>query len=437
MIPLIAFCSSLLLLFSSEPRPQNEWFSGHLTTSDELYWNGQRYYIDASPIGRFEDYVGLYPRIPDPPSGMEPLYDRPRVHDKNYSIRWKIADSMLYVCDVNFAAVGPYEYRDYFLPDGNARFGPLETLTGERFDRDAPAAEIAPVGPCGVLPARWYTGELYLKPCPDWEFTEYDRWIEMPVLRLTFDRGRVTEVRRMKGDLLPDPDRKEAWRQRDPLLGVPRVASVTTSDELEWDGLRYNMSETPLTAFLVADAGPFPRRSGQALFGCLEAGRQHALHRRPRFLHAAGPGKRPRPVLGRRHRRPVPDVGETDRRTLREKRRGGFGRIFRSVRQAAGCVVQRRDIHQEIARQTDPESRLRSVADLSRPQADLRKRTAGPGRGCRRSHDGLIRAGNGFFPCRTGRTGFFRFREEDVRVAVFLKNNGGRYRQKNFLYICG
>lgn len=262
MIPLIAFCSSLLLLFSSEPLPRNEWFSGHLTTSDELYWNGQRYYIDASPIDRFEDYVGLYPRIPDPPSGMEPLYDRPRVHDKNYSIRWKIADSMLYVCDVNFAAVGPYEYGDYFLPDGNARFGPLETLTGERFDRDAPAAEIAPVGPCGVLPARWYTGELYLKPYPDWEFTEYARWIEMPVLRLTFDRGRVTEVRRLKGDMLPDPDRKEAWRQRDPLLGVPRVASVTTSDELEWDGLRYNMSETPLTAFPKYKRGIFRQVPG-------------------------------------------------------------------------------------------------------------------------------------------------------------------------------
>ena len=249
MITTSILCCSLILLSSSEPQTRHEWFSGHLTTSDELYWNGQRYYIDSSPIGRFEDYAALYPRIPDPPAGLEPLYDKPRVHDKNYSIRWKIADSTLYIGDLSFAAVGPYEYEDYFLSDRNARFYPLETLTGERFDRNVPAAEVAPVGPYGVLPARWYTGELYLKPYPEWEFTEYARWIELPVLRLSFDRGKLTEVRQMKGDMLPDPDRKDTWRQRDPLVGIPRVASVRTSDELEWNGLRYNMSETPLAAF--------------------------------------------------------------------------------------------------------------------------------------------------------------------------------------------
>ena len=255
-----------------------------MRTSDEMYWNGKHYYMNASPMERFDGYIELFHRLPDPffrdRTGQRVCHSRPLAFDKTYTIRWKIADSMLYVAGFDFFTVGIYCSRAY-IDTGEEPFAELERLTGERFDRTSPAARIRPQSPYGAMPARWFSGRLCLKPYPDWDFTSYKQWQAMPVYELTFRDGKLLGVRERTGKMVvgkghdrylrEDPAASLRPSATDPAQPLPdtvppesavrslyphdapdRIARVLTSDEMLWDGRWYNMSRSPLQ-------GEFPK----------------------------------------------------------------------------------------------------------------------------------------------------------------------------------
>ena len=42
-----------------------------MRTSDEMYWNGKHYYMNISPMERFDGYIELFHRLPDVPPGSD------------------------------------------------------------------------------------------------------------------------------------------------------------------------------------------------------------------------------------------------------------------------------------------------------------------------------------------------------------------------------
>lgn len=257
-----------------------------MRTSDEMYWNGKHYYMNASPMERFDGYIELFHRLPDPflrdRTGQRVYHSRPLAFDKNYTIRWKIADSMLYVAGFDFFTVGVYGSKAYFDSEEEP-FTELEKLTGERFARTSPAARIRPRSPYGAMPARWFSGRLCLKPYPDWDFTSYEQWQAMPVYELTFRDGKLLGVREQTGKMVVEKG-YERYLREDPTASLQRsgtgpaqpptdtvppesavrsqyphdtsdqVARILTSDEMLWNGQWYNMSRCPLQ-------GEFPKLS--------------------------------------------------------------------------------------------------------------------------------------------------------------------------------
>ena len=249
-----------------------------MRTSDEMYWNGKHYYMNISPMERFDGYIELFHRLPDPferdRTGQRIYHSRPLAFDKNYTIRWKIADSMLYVAGFDFFTVGVYGSKAYFDSEEEP-FTELEKLTGERFARTSPAARIRPRSPYGAMPARWFSGRLCLKPYPDWDFTSYEQWQAMPVYELTFRDGKLLGVREQTGKMVvekgyerylredptaslqrsgtgpaqPPTDTvppESAVRSQYPQDAPDRIARILTSDEMLWNGQWYNMSRCPL-----------------------------------------------------------------------------------------------------------------------------------------------------------------------------------------------
>lgn len=187
-------------------------YDGRMTTSDELYWKGRHYYMNASPITCFSGFDSLYPQIPNPRGGLYAFYTEPLAYDKNYSVIWKIHDDLLYVSNLDFFTVSVYQCKDYFKPDENYGFTAIEKLTGKHFEPNNPAASVKPSSPYGVIPATWFSGKLYIKPYPDWDFTSFEEWLKMPVYELSFSSGRLTGVKELKGEMLTHPDHQELRR---------------------------------------------------------------------------------------------------------------------------------------------------------------------------------------------------------------------------------
>lgn len=189
-----------------------------LRTSDALYWDDEIYHLDHSPLSCFEGFDTLFSDYPEKlplgigfpgpsdilqPFGMPNPYDslRPKGYyaveepirrEKTYSVLWKIVGDSLYANEIYFYLCDfPRWDADDIYPD-HRQYRALEKLTGEKFSETNPAARIEPEAPHGVMPAHWVSGDFFIKPAKTYD----ERWFTLPVLRLTFDKGKLVGVKK-------------------------------------------------------------------------------------------------------------------------------------------------------------------------------------------------------------------------------------------------
>ena len=191
---------SIFPLFVQSESPRT--FRDRLRTSDALFWKDEVFHIDRSPLEIFEGFDTLFSDYPDKvgrglstpgiplPKGYFAIDDPPRC-DKPYSVIWKIAGDTLYANEIYFyQGASPREDALRIFPH-NQQYRTLERLIGGKFSETNPAAKVAPEAPHGVMPAIWVSGDYFIK-----EPYTYDKKWETPVLRLTFDKGRLIEVKK-------------------------------------------------------------------------------------------------------------------------------------------------------------------------------------------------------------------------------------------------
>ena len=180
--------------------------SQQIRTSDMAYWNGAMYHLYRSPLGRFAGYDTLFTdfeerarkaqvsfgfSLVDNPEMYYPL-QYPLYQDKEYSILWKIAGDSLYVNEIYFYKSDQSQADSKRIYPRNEQYRTLERLTGEKFSETNPAARVEPEAPHGVMPAGWVSGDYFVKPAKTYD----EKWFSLPVLRLTFDKGKLIEVKK-------------------------------------------------------------------------------------------------------------------------------------------------------------------------------------------------------------------------------------------------
>lgn len=195
-------------------------FTERLRTSDALYWGDEIYHLDRSPLDGFAGFDTLFSDYPEKRPitvSMPAFFDHPKKRpcgipidlpdpsqtggyyaindpirrDKKYSVLWKIVGDSLYANEIYL-----YLFEDPRLdarsvyPD-NSQYWALERFTGGKFSETNPAARVEPEAPHGVMPAGWVSGDYFVKPAKTYD----GKWFSLPVLRLTFDKGKLIGVK--------------------------------------------------------------------------------------------------------------------------------------------------------------------------------------------------------------------------------------------------
>ncbi len=111
--------------------------------------------------------------------------------DKNYKAYWVLADSMVYLSDID---------GNGFVNDKGERFpseknyAKLENLTGVKFQKGIPEIKSGiPHSPLGMMPATWVNGIYYLKKSKGQ--MSHDKWDTMPYIELVIKNGILVSTR--------------------------------------------------------------------------------------------------------------------------------------------------------------------------------------------------------------------------------------------------
>lgn len=197
---------SILLGFFFIGSSDSHTTSQQIRTSDMAYWNGEMYHFDRSPLELFSGYDTLFLdfeerarkaqvvfgfSLVDNPEMYYPL-QYPLYRDKEYSILWKIAGDSLYVNEIYFYKSDQSQEDSERIYPRNEQYQTLERLTGEKFSETNPAARVEPEAPHGVMSADWVSGDYFVKPAKTYD----EKWFSLPVLRLTFDKGKLINVKK-------------------------------------------------------------------------------------------------------------------------------------------------------------------------------------------------------------------------------------------------
>ncbi|WP_300284111.1 hypothetical protein [uncultured Alistipes sp.] len=217
----VLFFSVFSLFAFARCKAPERTFTERLRTSDALYWGDEIYHLDRSPLDGFAGFDTLFSDYPEKrpvtvsmpgyfdhpkkrPCGIQidlPDTSRPKGYyaindpfrrDKKYSVLWKIVGDSLYANEIYL-----YLFEDPRLdarsvyPD-NSQYRTLERLTGGEFSETNPSARVEPEAPHGVMPAIWVSGNYFVKPAKTYD----EKWFFLPVLRLTFDKGKLINVKK-------------------------------------------------------------------------------------------------------------------------------------------------------------------------------------------------------------------------------------------------
>ena len=187
-------------------------------TSDVLYIEGVPFFMDRTPLERFDGYTELFAGL-DTSSDIEVLGDIKNPvpvsghRDKNYEAIWKIAGDTLYLSDIRFSA-WEREGRETFLKfPHDEQYRALERLTGLVFRFDEGPMKAPPVSPAGVLAARWFNGSLLVRPARQAQPSETGT--PQPLYRLIFEKGRRVKTEKIERRTSTDfPDHHETKKRR-------------------------------------------------------------------------------------------------------------------------------------------------------------------------------------------------------------------------------
>ena len=168
---------------------------------DSLFWNEIAFGCHRSPISQLDGYETIYPN-----TSLRILYDFwDQYWDKPYIINWTIIDSSLYLLDIPLIS---YDVKYGARPDcqeltlkNKTRYKTIEKLTGIKFAHPAfnvPDNFKSKINPNGVLPAKWFSGKLYIKPLAyiDRQYYELKTSddVELSFYILTFENGKITNI---------------------------------------------------------------------------------------------------------------------------------------------------------------------------------------------------------------------------------------------------
>lgn len=170
-----------------------------LKTSDEIYIDGERYYISKSPLIFFSGYKNVFEGLNERQRGISRLIesipemgslDAPWVEDKNYTILWKVVDGRLYINDVFFYIINSPDELSILFPD-NEQYAAIEKLTERKFTKDDEVVNVKPEAPYGVIAATWVNGSFLIKKGLE-TMQSYEDWEEnSKVYKLIIKDGKI------------------------------------------------------------------------------------------------------------------------------------------------------------------------------------------------------------------------------------------------------
>ena len=170
-------------------------------TSDVLYIEGIPFFMDRTPLERFDGYAELFAGL-DTSSDIEVLGDIKNPvpvsghRDKNYEAIWKITGDTLFLSDIRFSAWERHTEPFLKFPH-DEQYRALERLTGLAFRFDEGPMKAPPVSPAGVLEARWFSGTLLVRPARKTQAQPPETDTPQPLYRLTFENGRRVKTEKI------------------------------------------------------------------------------------------------------------------------------------------------------------------------------------------------------------------------------------------------
>ncbi|MDO5572312.1 MAG: hypothetical protein Q4F97_12740 [Bacteroidales bacterium] len=184
IIPIIFFALFLSSIFASR-------FYGVLfTVPDEVFYKGERYFINYTPLYPFENYPSLFSDIPKADEMLVSNHGKRLFNtSQNYTLGWTIQDSVLYLIGVGF-------FSEIDNETDNNKFKELENLTNSKFtysnidisDRKNIPSYIN-IQEGKSIKASWVNGKFYLKMAMK-DSEDFKDWMNSgPIIEMKFENG--------------------------------------------------------------------------------------------------------------------------------------------------------------------------------------------------------------------------------------------------------
>jgi hypothetical protein len=154
-------------------------------TVDNFHWKGTDYMCNISPLSSISGYDTVY----NDKEQCRINYGMPMIQDKNYQALWTIINDVLYLYDVVFMCARDssslkldYDNIEKFL---NAKFLKKSLSKADKKNE---------LYKNGVIPAKWFTGKLYIKRFPKREEYAFGNdYRSEEFLCFVFEKGRLIE----------------------------------------------------------------------------------------------------------------------------------------------------------------------------------------------------------------------------------------------------
>lgn len=193
---------------AGEMHSRSAAFVPSIVSNDYLYWNGEKYLVNLSPLHAFREYRSLYPEMPTVKFGMRT--GTRGVEDKNYAAVWLLRNDSLFLVRLDFEPyysdykVYPPKEKDPNIPSLDTLYGRMERMLKTSFGpRDDLAAgdSLKVIGSYGVIPAVWVNGRVIVRGCYRFcgSVQKWDRTTPFKVL--SFQDGKLMSVKKVKNKL--------------------------------------------------------------------------------------------------------------------------------------------------------------------------------------------------------------------------------------------
>jgi len=185
-------CLSSVLLVCCRPQRHERPPRFECGTYDVVFIDSTRYLMDRSPLSSLEKYDELpidylinevFPSYPDGTMGE---------FDKTYSAIWMLADSMLYLCALDYIQAAP---KVGSRPNEDYRI--MEKFLDRRFEPMPHIPILSAIESPGLILADWVGGPFYIKRANDVFTVDPDSLWHAPFSEMIFENGRMIDSCRL------------------------------------------------------------------------------------------------------------------------------------------------------------------------------------------------------------------------------------------------